>query len=133
MIVVDTSALLAIILNEAYGSECKDALHAATSSAMTAATLTEALIVARGRSVHLEVEQLIRGAGIEIVPLSDSLARQAADAYNRWGKGYHAAKLNYGDTFAYALAKERGCPLLFVGNDFARTDVVSALAMAPRA
>lgn len=56
--------------------------------------------------------------------MTAATADQVADAYRQWGKGNHPASLNFGDCFAYALAKELGCPLLFVGNDFARTDVM---------
>lgn len=64
---------------------------------------------------------------MEVVPTTIETARQCAQAHLRWGKGVHPAKLNYGDTFAYALAKSRNCPLLFIGNDFSRTDIVSAI------
>ena len=63
-----------------------------------------------------------------MVPLTEAGARAAARAYRRYGKKWHATALNYGDSFAYALANEHDCPLLFVGDDFSRTDVASALA-----
>ena len=58
-------------------------------------------------------------------------ARLAVQAYRRYGKGFHPARLNFGDCFAYELAKSRGCPLLYVGEDFARTDVVAAITASP--
>ncbi|HZF96553.1 MAG TPA: type II toxin-antitoxin system VapC family toxin [Allosphingosinicella sp.] len=63
----------------------------------------------------------------EVVPLTEERARAAAEAYRTWGEGFHPAKLNFGDSFAYALAKEHDCPLLFIGNDFSKTDVKIAL------
>ena len=63
----------------------------------------------------------------EIAPVTDDFARSVADAYDRWGKGVNPAGLNFADCFAYALAMERSCPLLFVGDDFAKTDVVPAI------
>ena len=88
---------------------------------------TEALIVSARRNVAKEMARLIDGVGFEIVSVTASTARRVADAYARWGRGAHPAALNFGDCFAYALAKERRCPLLFIGQDFARTDVESAL------
>ena len=72
--------------------------------------------------------KLIDGMPFEIVPVTESSAKRAAAAYARWGKGFHRAKLNFGDCFAYELAIDNACPLLFVGDDFSQTDVVSALA-----
>ena len=69
---------------------------------------------------------LVEGLGFEIVPVYGSGAEKVAEAYARWGKGVHAASLNFGDCFAYALARETGAGLLFVGDDFARTDVEPA-------
>jgi ribonuclease VapC len=73
------------------------------------------------------MERLILGC--EVVPVSDPDAVAVAAAYTKWGKGIHRAGLNYGDCFAYALARQRGCPLLF-GDDFARTDVTHARVIA---
>ncbi len=71
---------------------------------------------------------LITASGIEIIPLTSARAEVAATAYQRFGKGFHPASLNFGDCFSYATAKEFDCPLLYIGDDFARTDVRSALA-----
>jgi len=73
------------------------------------------------------MEALLGGIALEIVPVSRELAEKAADAYDTWGKGVHPAGLNICDCFAYALAKEFGCPLLYVGDDFAKTDLRPAL------
>ncbi|HWE05635.1 MAG TPA: type II toxin-antitoxin system VapC family toxin [Rhizomicrobium sp.] len=123
MIAVDTSALMAIILGEGAGNACMDALETETDVLISAGTAAESLIVAARRRVADEMGSLIEGLGIEIVPVTMSSALRIADAYARWGKGAHPAALNFGDCFAYALAKEHSCRLLYVGDDFARTDV----------
>ena len=126
MIVVDTSALVAIILGEPTADRCLATLESSALVAISAGTLAEALLVAGRRNKLDEMQQLIDGVSPEIVDVTASMARLVADAYRRWGKGFHPAALNFGDCFAYALAAERGCPLLYVGGDFARTDIVAA-------
>jgi ribonuclease VapC len=126
VIVIDSSALIAIAAREDELGRCTDAIDSATALCMSAATLTEVMVVAAGRNIAGEVETLIDDLAIEIVPHSAKLARNAWQAYTRWGRGFHKAKLNLGDVFSYALAKERHCPLLFVGNDFTMTDVTPA-------
>ncbi len=123
MIVVDTSALMAITLGEATADACIAALEAEPDVLISAGTMAEALIVAAGRGVASEMERLVGGLGMEVVPLMATSARNVAGAYARWGRVKHRAGLNFGDCFAYALAMERACPLLFVGDDFGRTDV----------
>ena len=123
MIVVDTSALMAVVLGEPKAEACIVALEKEPALAISAGTVAEALIVAEHRNVQPELESLLDGLGFEVVPVSTAMARRVADAYARWGKGMHRAALNFGDCFAYALAKERGCRLLYVGADFAHTDV----------
>ena len=127
MIAVDTSALMAILLNEPTADGCAAALEAEDRLLASAGTVAEALIVAAQRNVRDQMEQLIDGLGIEVVSISPGSARRVADAYDRWGKGLHAAALNFGDCFAYALAKEQRCPLLYVGEDFAKTDIEAVL------
>jgi ribonuclease VapC len=127
MIAVDTSALMAIVLNEAEADVCGAALEAEDRLLISAGTVAEALIVAGRRGVRDEVDQLIDGLGFEIVSVTPASARRIAEAYAKWGKGVHPAALNFGDCFAYEVAKEHGCPLLCVGEDFARTDVEAAL------
>ncbi len=128
MIVVDTSALVAIALNEAAGQGCDAVLldHAG-AVAISAGTFVEVLIVSGQRGFREAVEALVRAHRFEVVPVTAAMARRIGDAYGRWGKGIHPAALNMGDCYAYALARERDCPLLYVGDDFARTDVSSAL------
>lgn len=123
MIAVDTSALMAIALDEAEAEACMAALERAGDLAISAGTVAEALIVAGRRGVGEEIAAMISGLGIEIVPVTEAAARRVADAYGKWGKGVHPAGLNFGDCFAYSLAAERDCALLYVGDDFSRTDV----------
>lgn len=127
MIVVDTSALMAIVLNQPQAPACALVLANAREVRISAGTLAEALIVARRRNAGRILEELIEGLGIEILPVTGAVAGRMADAYDRWGKGVHPAGLNFGDCFAYAAAREQDCPLLFVGDAFSRTDIASAL------
>lgn len=122
-IVVDTSALMAILQEEPEAGLCRAAIRSADSITISAGTLAEAMIVAENRGIRDRMLRLIDDVGMHVVPLDRSGAIRAAAAYARWGKGLHPAALNFGDCLAYALAVERGCPLLFIGNDFARTDV----------
>jgi ribonuclease VapC len=127
--VVDTSALVAILLREPDGDLFAERIAIASSPILSAASYVELAIVAcsRGIAARVLVEATLEEVGVAVVPVSLAQARLAADAYARYGRGHHPARLNYGDCFAYALAKERGEPLLFKGGDFARTDVVPAL------
>jgi ribonuclease VapC len=125
--VVDTSALMAILLGEPEADACAAILQSEESLMISAATVAEALIVAERRALGEEMVRIIDELGFEVVPTSHGAARRVALAYARWGKGVHAAGLNFGDCFAYELAQAQQCPLLFVGDDFARTDVARAL------
>lgn len=131
MIAVDTSALMAILLREPEAGFCIAALESGDDLLISAVTVVEALIVARGRNLGDEMERLIDGLGFEVVSVTEASARQVAQAWRRWGKGVHPAALNFGDCFAYAVAKERGCGLLYVGKDFGQTDV-EGVAPQPR-
>ncbi len=130
--VVDTSALMAMILGEPEAEACRAALGSAAGVAMSAATLAEALIVSAGRRRSAEMAEVLARLDPEVVPLTREAAERVGAAYARWGKGVHPARLNLGDCFAYALAQERRAPLLYVGDDFAQTDVASALPLADR-
>jgi ribonuclease VapC len=125
MIAVDTSALLAILLEEPLADDCDAALNSEDRLLISAGTLTEALIVAQARGRGGALEILIEDLGFEVVPVDGATARRAAAAHARWGRGTKG--LNFGDCFAYDLAKQNRCPLLYVGRDFAKTDVKSAL------
>jgi ribonuclease VapC len=127
MIAVDTSALMAVILNEAGADACVDVLATETDILISAGTLAEALLVAEQRNVGVEMANLIERLEFEVVPITESAARRVAQAYARWGKGGHAARLNFGDCFAYDVAITHSCPLLFVGDGFDATDVRPAL------
>ena len=127
MIAVDTSALVAIVLREPQAPPCVKILETETEAIVSAGTIAEALIVAGRRRVADEMRNLLEGLTIEIVDVTPASARRVAQAYDQWRKGVHPAGLNFGDCFAYALAKERSCPLLFVGDDFSKTDIESAL------
>lgn len=127
MIAVDTSALMAIVLDEPRAEACIAALEAEDEILISAGTVAEVLIVSARRNLGDEMARLIDGLGFDIVDVTPAVARRISDAYNRWGKGIDPAALNFGDCFAYALAKENDCPLLYVGNDFARTDIRSVL------
>jgi ribonuclease VapC len=127
VIAVDTSALLAILLNEDRADDCDAALKSERRVLISAGTLTEALIVAGTRGVREELEDLVERLGFEIVPVDAATARRAAAAHARWGRGAKTAGLNFGDCFAYDVAKENRCAILYVGRDFAKTDVRSAL------
>ena len=119
---------MAILLNEAARPSCLDALIDGGAVCISAATLTEALIVSEGRGVGAEMIELIERFVDEIVPFDAATAYRAAEAHANWGRGRHRARLNFGDCFAYALAKSRDLPLLYVGQDFRQTDIVSAIA-----
>mgnify|MGYP003575915580 CR=1 FL=1 len=127
MIAVDTSALMAIVLDETEATACIAALEAEDEILISAGTVAEALIVSERRNVGEEVTTLIDGLGFDIVDVTPAVARRVALAYAHWGKGIHPASLNFGDCFAYDVAKEHACPLLFVGDDFAKTDILRAI------
>ncbi len=130
MIAVDTSALMAILLDEPTAAQCMAVMTANPDVMISAGTVAEALIVAERRNIGEEMAALIDGFGFEIVAVSPAAARRIAQAYSRYGKGIHAAGLNFGDCFAYEVAKSQGCPLLYIGEDFAQTDIMSALQAA---
>jgi ribonuclease VapC len=127
LIVVDTSALMAIVLNEPEADACIAVLEGEDQLLISAGTVAEALIVSRRRNVGEEVETLIDRLGCEIVSVTPASARRIAQAYDQWGRGMNPAALNFGDCFAYEAAKEHACPLLYVGDDFSKTDIESAL------
>ncbi len=123
MIAVDTSALMAILLNEPEADACITALATEAELLISAGTVAEALIVSARRGVGEAMTRLIDDLGFEVLPVTAASARRMAMAYAVWGKGINPAALNFGDCFAYALAKEQGCRLLYVGGDFSRTDI----------
>lgn len=118
---------MAIVLNEPEADACIAALETEDEVLISAASVAEALVVAARRNLRIVVENMIDELALEIVPVTPAGARRVGQAHERWGKGIHTASLNFGDCFAYSLAKERGCRLLYVGDDFAKTDIASAL------
>jgi len=127
VIAVDTSALMAVILDEPQAAACMAVLEAEPDILVSAGTVAEALIVAGARNVAAEMQSLISGLGFEVVPVTTLSAARIAQAYAQWGRGMNPAGLNFGDCFAYEVAKQHDCRLLFVGEDFSRTDLKSAL------
>ena len=127
MIVVDTSALIAVLQSETGAERIEEILVTEDLVFISAVTLTEALIVALQKNLRLELEEFLVRINVEIIPLDGTDHETVVNAYSLWGKGINPARLNFGDCFAYALAKARALPLLYVGNDFARTDIVSAM------
>ncbi|MCO5118235.1 MAG: type II toxin-antitoxin system VapC family toxin [Burkholderiaceae bacterium] len=127
-LVVDTSALMAVLLQEQDAAVYAEALGAAGQLCMAAPVWLEAAMVATGRSGEAGGRELARFAdalGIEIVAADRALVEAAYEGWLRYGKGRHVAGLNYGDCFSYALAKLRQEPLLFKGNDFSLTDIAA--------
>ncbi len=128
--IVDTSALLAVLLGEASAGRLLEAIVDAPSPRMSAANWLElAMIVEErgGRIASLRLDDFVRTAGIEIVPVSVEQASAARNAWRYFGRHKHSARLDFGDCFAYALAKISAETLLYVGDGFARTDIESAL------
>ena len=127
--IIDTSAIMAVLLDEPDGPRYRRAIAEATACRISAATLVETAIVAESkggiRAGH-QLDRLIDRAQIEIVPVTREQASAARDAWRSFGKGNHRAGLNLGDCFAYALARTAGEPLLFKGRDFGRTDIEAA-------
>lgn len=127
MIVVDTSVLLAILLDEPTRAACLGVLREEPELVMSAGTMTEAFVTAEHKGLGPEMVELIEELSPEAIPVTGESARLALVAFRQWGKGRHPAGLNFGDCFSYVAAKQMNCPLLFVGNDFGRTDIVSVL------
>ena len=131
IIAADTSALMAVILNEPERQSLIRALTAASTVYISAPTLLETLMVAygrRGNRARALVRHVMDISSFQVVPADKSMAELAYDAFEIYGKGSgHPAQLNFGDTFSYALAKIKNVPLLFKGDDFSRTDVQSCM------
>jgi len=129
-LIVDSSAVIALIAAEPEAARIRNRLLAEGSRpAMAAPNHLEILMVLAGRhgDSRAIVDRLLDAFGIAIVPFSAELVIPAQEAFLRFGKGRHPAKLNFGDCIAYALARSLDAPLLFKGGDFALTDIVPAL------
>ncbi len=133
--VVDTSGLLAILLDEPERRPFNEAIEAAESRSMSVASFVEVSIVVEARfgaDGLRDLDTFIERAAIALVAVDLEQAHVARRAFSRFGKGRHPAGLNYGDCFAYALATVHGEPLLYKGEDFLRTDV-APVALPPEA
>jgi ribonuclease VapC len=127
MIVLDTSAVIAMLSGERETQKFAEALAASPERHLSAVNYVECVLVLASRPlIRPEFELWLDTAGIGITAVDETLARLAAAGFERFGKGRHAAGLNFGDCFAYALAKSLDAPLLFKGGDFAKTDVKAA-------
>jgi ribonuclease VapC len=127
--VIDTSALVAILLNEPTSERLIVAIGQAPQRLISAGTVVEASLVLIGRfgaSGEAHLDALLRAIGVEIVAVDADQVALARDAARTFGRGRHPAGLNFGDCFSYALAVSREEPLLFVGEDFALADVSAA-------
>ena len=133
VLVVDPSAVVALLKNEPGWEALATHLHAAGSRLLSVVGWVELSLVVAGRhgdAATLEfLDRFLQAAAIEFHPVDEPQARLAREAFLRFGKGRHPAGLNFGDCFSYALARTLDAPLLFVGDDFARTDVRAALAV----
>ena len=129
--IIDTSALLAILRDEPEAARFAEAIQRASKRRLSAVSFVEtAAVIDGGRDpvASRGFDDLLQTAQIAIDPVSEAQARVARDAYRDFGRGSgHPAKLNFGDCFAYALAKVAGEALLFKGNDFVHTDVERAI------
>jgi ribonuclease VapC len=124
--VIDASAIIAILFGQPEAATFAEAIEQDAVRLMSAASVLEAAIVVEsglGDPGARELDLLLYQAGITIVPFSADHLAAARHAFRVFGKGRHAAALNFGDCFSYALSKSTGEPLLFKGEDFARTDV----------
>ena len=126
---LDSSALIAILFEEAGYLDLVDRILAAEHVRVGAPTLVETSMVftgSRGVKAIAEIESLVRELGVTVVPFGEREYRAAVAAFIRFGRGHHPAALNFGDCFAYAVAAVAKDSLLFVGNDFAKTDITAA-------
>lgn len=128
--IVDSSALLALLFREAIADRIEEALASAELVAMGAPTLAEAGIVLAaklGADSRAVLAVLVEQLDLAIIPFTAAHGREARDAFLRYGRGRHPAALNIGDCLSYAVAKLAGQPLLYVGDDFRRTDLVAVI------
>jgi ribonuclease VapC len=130
-VIVDTSAVLAIIFAEPGYEALLAALTEAESAAIAAPSVAEAGIVLSARLGNKApglIERFLQELRIDVIPFAESHVSVAVDAFRRYGKGRHRAGLNFGDCMSYAVAKLAAAPLLYVGDDFGHTDISSAHA-----
>ena len=127
MIVLDTSAILAILLAETESRTFRGIIAEAGRAMVSSGTVVElAAVASRDDTLFAATLAFLGEPFIDIEPVDAAQAYMAAEAYRRYGKGHHSAGLNFGDVFAYSLAQAKGASLLFKGKDFTRTDVKRA-------
>jgi ribonuclease VapC len=127
--ILDTSAIIAILRDEPDATELAEAVESAEVRRISAATYLEAAIVTDSNKdpvLSRSLDSFLQRSLVHIEPVTVEQARLAREAYRDFGKGRHRAGLNLGDCFAYALAKEKGEPLLYKGDDFRKTDIDAA-------
>ena len=131
MMTADTSALMAVLMAETEGPAFHSLMRNDGEVLVSIATAVELMIVAMGKgdAIYQAAVELLERPFIQLVQVDEAQLWAAADAHRNYGKGRHPAGLNLGDTFAYALASVRGLPLLYKGNDFARTDIAQAASL----
>ncbi|MDH4187808.1 MAG: type II toxin-antitoxin system VapC family toxin [Nitrospira sp.] len=130
MIVIDTSAVVAVLRDEAERRAFNEIIEDAERCLMSAVSFVEASMVMEGRMGYdglRDFDLFVVKAGIEIAPVDVEQSKIARIAFTKFGKGRHAANLNFGDCFSYALAKAMDAALLFKGNDFSQTDIEAAV------
>jgi ribonuclease VapC len=130
VVVVDTSALIALLLQESEAEQIAGVLSTAETIRIAAPNVLETTIVAiarRGEKGYAQLQIMLKRLDVEVVACDDVLVEIAIQAWQQYGKGRHPAGLNFGDCFSYALAKQLSTPLLFKGEDFSKTDLLSAL------
>jgi len=128
--VIDASALVAVLQDESDADELRLAIEGHSIRLVSAATVLEVSLVLEGRFGEIagrELDLFLSKVAIEVVPVDAEQVAEARKAWRRFGRGRHAAALNYGDLFSYALSRTTGEPLLFKGEDFARTDVARVI------
>lgn len=126
--VLDSSALMALLLREPEAGAFLTLIEHDPVRLVSTATILETSMVASGRlegDSQTELRAMLRALQVQVVPFTEDQLEMAMSAFRRFGKGHHAAGLNFGDCFSYALAASTGEPLLFKGNDFSRTDIVA--------
>jgi ribonuclease VapC len=125
--VLDTSAIISYLLGEIQKNQIAEEIYYAEEIFISAGTLSELFIVAQSKGVLKLARNFVEELQLQVIPVTRTTAEQIEKIYMKWGKGFNPACLNFGDCFAYALAKSKGLPLLFIGNDFKKTDIVSVI------
>lgn len=128
VIAIDTSAIVEVLVEGTHARELRSKVDAADLVMVTTLAKAEAALVLMGRFSwqRMTFDRAWRALGLSEVPIDTAIADLAIGAFEAWGKGRHKAGLNFGDCFSYALARQQDLPLLFIGDDFAQTDIAAA-------